>query len=379
MSRARRILIIWFVSLAGLFLSFLLPHVEVPVAGLISNSLQFLLFILSVYLVKFETVRKNKFLFVNFAALFGMALFFHLYNFIGTVLFVDEPMARHYYFQYVSHALYFFLLVFAVCYVTIDLLFRDFKVVQKYLLTLCIVAGFFAYYYHPYFADSRYLYSTQEIAEWRELDKASASYAQQHGSTATADELTAYLATTDARLFNSLSTDAQRERVHQLYPYLEGFNYTTLLFTPIYKNSIYMCVLAVGLILLFFGYQYKKDPPQGAYIEKMMFFFLMFCTLEIFHAWSFINTIEWNASVEILEIGQYLSAAVLGIIAIIFALRLRFITSVYGEFYEHEILERPAGITRWRDAMDNLVIAHFFKRNELVGRLFAEKKPRTTK
>ncbi|MEK7250960.1 MAG: hypothetical protein AAB209_11125, partial [Bacteroidota bacterium] len=166
-------------------------------------------------------------------------------------------------------------------------------------------------------------------------------------------------------------------RVEDLYPYLSGSNYMTLLLKPIYLNAIYMCLLGVGLILLFFGYQYKKDPPQGAYIEKMMFFFLMFCTLEVFHAWSFIKTIEWQSSLQIFEIGQFLSAVILAIIAIFFALRLRFITSPSGEFYEHEIVESPSSVTRWRDALDNLVIAHFFRRNELVGRFFVDPKLRT--
>jgi hypothetical protein len=47
-----------------------------------------------------------------------------------------------------------------------------------------------------------------------------------------------------------------------------------------------MSVIGIGFILLFFGYQYMKDPPQGAYIEKMMFLFLLFCSMEILHAWS---------------------------------------------------------------------------------------------
>ncbi len=377
MSLSRRILLIWAVTIVTFLASFILPHREVTIAGFLTYSLQSLLFFISLYLIKHETVKKTKVIFVNFAAFFSTSFLFHLYNFVGTVFFNNELLARHFYFQYVSHGLYFFLLAFSICYITIDVLFRDFKTFQKYLLTFAIVGGFFAYYYQPYFSNARYLYTTSEISEFRELDKASSAFEKQYGAVPTGGELTGYLPHSEAAILNHLSETERIQRVEDLYPYLSGSNYMTLLLKPIYLNAIYMCLLGVGLILLFFGYQYKKDPPQGAYIEKMMFFFLMFCTLEVFHAWSFIKTIEWQSSLQIFEIGQFLSAVVLAIIAIFFALRLRFITSPSGEFYEHEIVESPSSVTRWRDALDNLVIAHFFRRNELVGRFFVDPKLRT--
>lgn len=378
MSLSKRIMLIWAATIAAFLLSFALPHWEVStdslMASFLSYSLQLLLFIISLYLIKYETAKKTKFVFVNFAAFFGMSFLFHLYNFVGTIFFSQEPLARHYYFQYISAGLYFFLLAFSICYITIDVLFRDFKTFQKYLLCIAIVGGFFSYYYQPYFSNARYLYTTNEISEFRELDRASSAYKREYGAVPTSEQLSHYLSQTEATILNRLDIVEKNQKVEVLYPYLSGSNYMILLLKPIYLNAIYMCVLGVGLILLFFGYQYKKDPPQGAYIEKMMFFFLIFCTLEVFHAWSFIKTVEWQAFSEYVIVGQYLSAAVLACVALLFGLRLRFITSVYGEFYEHEIVESPSSITRWRDALDNLVIAHFFNRNELVGRFFVDPK-----
>ncbi|MGA9118721.1 MAG: hypothetical protein WB699_05105, partial [Bacteroidota bacterium] len=126
-----------------------------------------------------------------------------------------------------------------------------------------------------------------------------------------------------------------------------------------YMNVIYLCVLCVGFIFLFFGYQYMKDPPQGAYIERIMFLFLVSTSLEILHAWSFIKSVEWGTIADILQKGQYVSILVLVLLALFFSLRLRFIKSVKGEFYENELASRPAGVIRWRDAVDNLVIRHF--------------------
>lgn len=372
MTRAKSILVIWIAALLAFLTSFQLPHVPITAAGFISYCLQFLLFIISLYLVRNEPVRKTRFVFSNFTAFFGISILFHLYQFLGVLIFPQHQLARHYFFQYISLGLYFFLFAFAIGYITIDLLFWDFKTLYKYWITLAIVGGFFGFYYHPYFSNPLYLYTTQEISEWKELDRASKEYRQRFGSEPTEEELVNYFrtATVSAPLLERLMPEERETRVRELFPYLAGSSYMILLLKPLYLNTIYMCVLSFALIILYFGYLYKKDPPQGAYIEKMMFFFLLFCTLEIFHAWSFIKTVEWRAFSQYVIIGQYLSAGVLLAIATLFGLRLRFITSAYGEFYEQEIEEHPAGITRWRDAFDNLLIKYFFDRNEFVGRFF---------
>ena len=376
MRLGKRIVVLWVVLVAAFLLSFLLPHWKVTAASFVGYSLQSLLFLISIYLVKHERARKAKFVFMNFAVFFAVSFLFHVYSFVGTVFFQYEPMARHFYFQYISLGLYFFLLAFAICYLTVDLLFRDFSVLSKYLVVLTIVGGFFVYYYHPYFSNPKYLYSTEEIAEFKELDRASSLIPTQSGTQATIGDLLSVLPRAEAPLLNRLSPAERVARVEELQPYLSGTNYIILLFKPIYLNVIQMCVLCLGLILLFFGYQYKKDPPQGAYIEKIMFSFLIYCTLEMFHAWSFIKTIEWQSFADIVSVGQYLSAVVLLCTSIIFGLRLRFITSAKGEFYEHEIVESPWTVTRWRDALDNLVISHFFDKKEVFGRLLVNPEPK---
>ena len=113
-----------------------------------------------------------------------------------------------------------------------------------------------------------------------------------------------------------------------------------------------------------------KDPPQGAYIEKLMFLFLVLCSLEVFHSWVAIKTIEWEAASSIWVVGEYVSTIVLVFIAGAFAMRLRFITSVKGEFYEQELASSPTAVTRWRDSLDNLVVEKFFNRKLILGRMF---------
>jgi hypothetical protein len=103
-----------------------------------------------------------------------------------------------------------------------------------------------------------------------------------------------------------------------------------------------------------------------------MVLFLIMCTMEILHAWSYAKSVEWQSFYEMMNLGQVISLGVLLLIGVFFFLRLRFITSAKGEFYEQEIAARPTGITRWRDAMDELIVAGFFKKGHLAGRFFAE-------
>jgi hypothetical protein len=58
------------------------------------------------------------------------------------------------------------------------------------------------------------------------------------------------------------------------------------------------------------------------------------------------------------------------LMVLFFALRLRFISSVQGEYYEAELQANPATVTRWRDWVDNLVLSHFFNYKLFNGRLF---------
>ncbi|MDH4069486.1 MAG: hypothetical protein OEV30_03590 [Ignavibacteria bacterium] len=159
----------------------------------------------------------------------------------------------------------------------------------------------------------------------------------------------------------------------RLYPYLFDNNYVILFVRPIYLSIMYISVLSIGFILLFFAYQYLKDPPQGAYIEKIMFLLLIYCTMEALHAWSYVKSVEWYSFYEIMNLGQVISIGVLLLIGVFFMLRLRFITSPNGEFYEQEIATSPAGITRWRDMFDELMISHFLTRKHTLGRLFVDR------
>jgi hypothetical protein len=383
MQTSKRVYTIWLVSLAagtGLFL-FLPNRGDLTTVALITISIRLLIALVSFYILLKEPSPLRKPIFLNFSLYFLNSILWFLSAFVGrgATLFSGDDYATFYTQQYL-YALDFFLLTSAIVYVVLDCLFNNFKTYQKYAFTLLIVGGVFAYYYHPYFQNARYAYTTQDIQDFKAVDQSVAKLAKSGNNAPTTAELAAITELSvwrDGRRIGILLDDEKSRRIAEILPYLEGLNYTVLLWKPLYLNTIYMSVLCVVFIFLFFGYQYKNDPPQGAYIEKIVFLFLPYCSLEILHHYGYIKAVQATAMYQISQIGYYLSLVNLVAFLVFFGLRLRFITSVKGEFYERELVSDSEHISRWRDAFDNLIVRHFLNPQALHGRLFAPRTPRT--
>ena len=375
MKRSTKILFLWSGSNLLFGASFFFPHKDISLSAIVSASIELLLLFVSLYIIRQEPVRKNKYIFVNFAIFFGLSISALLYYYVGTIFFTDQKFAGFYFYQYVFIGGYYSLLSLAIVYLTVDLLFRDFNAVYKYIIAIVIVGSFFGYYFHPFISDPKYAYNTSDVQNFKELSGPYEKFKQVNGVEPSPEQLAEV---TELQIWKNgeaagiLYPVERLRRVYELYPYLSGDNFKILIFRPLYMVGIYMCVVCIGFILLFFGYQYMKDPPQGAYIDKITFLLLIFCSLEILHSWSFIKAVEWQTFSYVTLIGQYVSTAVLCMIAVYFALRLRFITSVKGEFYEHELAFSPTAVSRWRDSVDNIVIEKFFNRKRVLGRLFID-------
>jgi hypothetical protein len=356
-----------------------LPHGNVPASLFVTYSLQSLLAILSFFIARHEPVVKNRMIFLNFGLFFAMSFFGHISNFVGTIISLGSPYAKAYFDQYFCFAAYFFLLALSIVYLSLDTIFREKHTILKYAASLAIVGSFFLYYYQPYLTDPQYGYRTPDLRDWVTLDRAVTSMNRPVGSQANASSLAQrtvmYEWASDGSPVRELERTEKENRIAQILPYLDGDNFLILVWKPMMLNSIRMSVVCIVFIMLFFGFQYFKDPPQGAYIEKIVFLMLVFCSMEILHAWSTINLLAWEEVSSLINVGQYVSVAVLGFITVFFFLRLHFITSVKGEFYEQELAARPGAITRWRDTLDNMVIEKFFDRKALLGRMFID--PRT--
>lgn len=336
--------------------------------------------LISFFLYLRESNRSTRAVFFNFSLfiVYFIGQVFFCFVGPGATFFVNNPFATVYVFQYLQ-AFQYLLLSLAIVYVVVDSLFSSFRVYQKYLTALAIVVGVFLNYYYPFFENSKYLYSTQDVADYRAIGQSVAVLEDMGKFNATPGEIapTTNLGVwKEGREVGTLFDSQKAARIAELLPYLEGDNYIPLVYKPLFLDNIYMNVLCIVFVFLFFGYQYKNDPPQGAYIEKIIFLFLPYCSLEVLHHFAYIKSVEASTLQDIMQIGQYLSLASLLMLTVFFGLRLRFITSVKGEFYERELVSDAEHISRWRDALDNLVVRHFLNPKAIHGRLFAPRTPR---
>jgi hypothetical protein len=348
--------------------------------SILLGSIWLLIGIVSIALFKKESNRRLKSIFFNFSLFTVYVVGHFFYFFVGPsgAFFGDNAYSSVFALQYLQ-ALNCLLLGFAIVFVVIDSVFANFRVYQKYLVSILIVGGVFLYYYHPFLQDAKYLYTTEEVKDYRAVSKAIDWLVSEGVPNPTVDQIAerADLAVwKDGEQVGVLYKERKIQRVVELLPYLERDNHIPLIYRPLFLNNIYMNVLCIVFIFLYFGYQYKNDPPQGAYIEKMIFLFLPYCSLEVLHHFAYIKSVEATNLTDIMQIGQYLSLANLLMIVLFFSLRLRFITSVKGEFYERELVSDAEHISRWRDSIDNLVVRHFLNPKAIHGRLFAPRTPR---
>ena len=364
----------------GSLLLALVPNENPSVGALVVDALFLLLGMVCLCVWYKEPSRSNKPIFANFAAFFLVSVaFVFVSRFIGYAVFSGDSWKKFFFFQYYELT-HYFLLSFAIVYVVIDSLFNDFKSSRKYLITMLIVGGVFAFYNHQFFQNPKYLYTTEDITDYKAVAGSIKQLASQGNEKPSVEQIagSANLGVwRNGQQVGILFEDQKARRVAELLPYLQGEeSFLPLLFKPLYLDNIYMSVLCVIFVFLFFGYQYNNDPPQGAYIEKIIFLFVPYCSLEILHNYAYIKSVEYATLIQVHQIGWYLTVTNLILLLLFFSLRLRFITSVKGEFYERELVSDAEHISRWRDAFDNLVVRHFLNPKAIHGRLLAPRSPR---
>ncbi len=357
-----------------LYLSiFMLPHNQINSVSIITNLFFLTIFVISIFIVIREKNRNNKFLFLNFVIFSSYFIITAIYPLTGITLFTQDPYSQFYHYQY-GTIIYHILLFFVVVYLVVDMLFRQRNLFLKYSITIIIVSFSASTYYGPFLKDAKYLYNTPDLKDFGIIDIAYGQLLEQNGQIPTMEDISESIILNvwkGDKKIGVLYPEEKRERVKELLPYVEGNNYITLLMKPLNKANVLINTFTILFIILFFAYQFKKDPPQGAYIEKIMFLLLIFVSLESLHSWAYVRSVEWAMFMEFLVLGQYLSLAILALITLFFGLRLRFISSVQGEFYEQQLVSSPERISRWRDWVDNFVLSYIFNSQTLVGRLLA--------
>lgn len=368
MKRYQKIFLGWFALICSFAIAiYFLPHKNFKFSGISILFLYALLGIITFYILKSEPNKRYKTIFLNFLFLFSVFFPGVLYNFVGAA-FLKEKYATFFAFQYYV-LIFYFLLALAVIYIVVDLLFNEFKIYQKYIATFSILLIFYCWYFFPILMDPLYSYKTEEIKQWKELANVVGPNTEVINTEALAKTVNLKV-WKDGVSIGDLNPNENLRRIEELAPYLAGSNFIVLLDQPLYKGAISLNVMLLIFLMLYFGYQYKKDPPQGAYLDKIMFSLLLFISTDILHMWGFIKSVEWASIEQLFTLGQYVTCVILFVMILFFSLRLQFISSVHGEFYETELGVNPQNISRWRDWIDNLVLSKFFNIKPFHGRLF---------
>jgi hypothetical protein len=376
MKHVKIILAIWIsLSLLMGFTYSLFPHREASIANLLNILIQLLLFLISFFVFINEPTKRYKYLFLNFSVFFGTSIMQFIHQFIGYSLLSNFRYASVFSFQY-SQAFFIFIQAFVIAYLVFDLLFKDYRIYQKYILSIVVVLAFFLYYFYPFFENPKYIYTTENIQKYKIVRDARELQINEHSKTPTAEDLARIIllpAMKNGEQIGSLYPEENLKQIKYYLPYLEEDNWLFLIWQPLYYNLIYMDIFILLFIFLYFGYQYAKDPPQGAYVDKMMYMFLLIAGLDIFHQYAVIKSVEFSSYTELFSIGQYFSTVVWCFLVVFFYARLRFIKSVVGEFYETELQENPEKISRWIDGIDRYILNHFTSSKDYKTRLFEQK------
>ncbi len=160
-----------------------------------------------------------------------------------------------------------------------------------------------------------------------------------------------------------------REPLEKYKPYFGGVNSTTLFWKPLYTINLILNGIVLLVIGLVFAVKFMRDYPHAAYIEKILQTFLLLCAFEVLHHWAYIKSGPYAVFRSVLEIGQYLTILTLMIMVYVFSMRLRFVLTSLGQYYEEMVAIRPDLVTRWRDEIDNAILRRFFKGKKYLGRL----------
>lgn len=357
--------------LAAAFVVF--PHRELEWMGITNVSLQLLLAFLSILVAVNTDDASQRLIFVCSALYFGSGLFLLLSSFAGRAFMVDDVYGPFFYHFYMNKVGLSLVASLAVLSVAVDFLFRRISVTGKSFLTVALagmlVFTFFSpHLFHPFGLHKEPDYvllsamATEESALKAELGKppSDAELANRIAGSASVGK---------AGEASSAHAGTTLASVVRLRGYIEGGGLTTVFWLPMDRAKIYVHAVLLAVIALLLVFFYKMDRYLGAYVDKILILFFLFNAMEIVHAVGFILTPNAADYRMIFRMGQYFTICCLLLLVYAYDLKLRFVLSVAGKYYESKVSRSPESVTRWRDELDQLILRTFVKRNHGQGRM----------
>jgi hypothetical protein len=367
-----KIVLLWVAYLA-LFLGsqLVLPHRPVPASGSVNFGLQFLVFLLCFHMVR-KDIKAVRPALVNLTIFFGFSLLLYASSFMGTFFFPEQPYMSVYYHEFVNKFGYNAVLALAIVYLVVDLWLQNRSTVAKYALTLGVSVSMLAPVYYPYFKDPLHLTRTEEWSRYLEVKTAYNTLLKEKGAEPSLAEITRRVLRGRSQKIDALGAE-DRSRTEQeiegLSAYLTNGNEVTLFWKPLNLDTVYVNLMLIGLLIAFYVRKFFHDPPHGAYLEKIAFLLFLLCSLEVLHQWAFTKSADAQVYLSIFSIGQYLNIAVLLALVYVCSVRLRFLSSPVGQYYERQVLIHPEKISRWRDEIDQLILRSFLRKTPFADRV----------
>jgi len=346
-------------------------RLESQVSNGITLSLSVLIAIAAIRICQFEADRKVRLGYLNWAVFFlTEPIACLLYVIFEKELLSWDVYAGVYRSQY-GNAIYFFLLPASVIYGTLIVVIRNMHPLRIYLITFVVVGALWLPTFAPYLQDARYLYTTQDVIDYRAIAGALEELRSAGNLEPSIGEIsrnTSLSAVNSRGKWTELMGDVKAKRVRELLPFLEGDNHVPLIYRPLHTAIFKMSLLSIAMIVLYLLYAYTYDPPIPAYFDKQMLLMLPYSMFEAIHSYALSIANSKETFVTFSEVGQLFSCVILIAILWILRLRLQFVSSVEGKYYELSIRRDHRAITRWRDVVDNWVIRQFVNGSDLDRR-----------
>jgi hypothetical protein len=372
----KKILLPWTFIMAAVFLGLGLPHREFNEVGYVNLGLQLLLCLLCIQMVRYDDGRFRPAL-LALTFFFGYAMLMYLSIFVGTVLFGNNLYAPVYYHQFVNKIGSSAIISVVVVYLIVDYVLHDSRMTAKLAIVVTVVALFLVPLYSPYFVNPLHLYQAEEYSRYLELKVAREQLRAKLQEEPSENHIIQRAIDTRkerAGVIEPSSTQGEASELKAVAPYLSHHDDTVLFWKPLNLSAVYVNGILMILLAGFYVAKFRHDRPQGAYIEKIMLLFFPLCSLQALHSWAHTRSGETNLYYSIQALGQYVTILVLLGFVYVCSVRLRFLLSPAGQYYERQIFLNPERITRWRDEIDNLVLKSIFRKNPLFGRLLTFQK-----
>jgi hypothetical protein len=375
--------LVWIVLSVTALASVLIPPREGgrEVARISGRVVSIILCVVAFVMYRTEIQRESKYVFLNFSLFFLHSGFaFSIAGILRHWIKWGDEWSPFLIYLY-TYILYFELLLFGVVYLVIDFAAVRLRIWNRYLLATLVTVGTSAYFFTPYVTNGKHLYSTKDIQDYKAIRSATEDLWNLGLPSLTPEEIAAVAPLTIGEGLtpnNRLTELARQARVSEILPYIDGDGYSVLIMRPLWWHCFGISLVCIVLIFFSIVHQYVTDPPGGAYFEKIVWCLALYCGFEVLHHFAFAKVTTWEMHLQIAYLGMYASTTVMLILLFLFIVRLRFIQSVEGRFYENRLRTDPGHVTRWRDAFDDWVLRQFMNPAALRQRFLISSRSQTS-